>query len=591
MRFRLLFAIFSAAAALRAQVAQTGPTADSKPKARLEGRVLSLTTGEAIRKVTLRLRMNGTVGIATGPVNNSTLVSTSDAEGKFTFEDVDPGRYTLAAERSGFVTQTYSARSGNRGGTPLTLDSGQQIKDIVFKLVPQAVLSGKVVDEDGDPLTGLQIQVFRYTYNRGSRQLQPFGGNNTNPDGTFMIGNLAAGRYFLAAMDMRSMNMGGPQERSTKKGPEEAYVMTYFPNANDASSAAPIDVTAGQEIRGIEIRMRKQPVFSIRGKVAVNAPVQNMALMLISKSNETMFFGRQTSAVRDKEGNFEFRHVVAGSYVIQNNPNMRINGESVTSLAARYEVTVSDHNLEDIAVPLAPLVEITGTLKLEGGTAKPTAPQTQQRSTTPTRGDASGNTAGFDVPQQPNISLNVSQGISFNASNVRANDDGTFQLKNVAPEKYRVNVFGIPDGTYVKSIRFGGQDVTKSELDLTAGSGGTLEILLSATAADVSGVVRDADGKTVGGVFISMWIPGETDQPKAATTDQNGGFRIRNIAPGAYRLVAWEDVEPGLALDPEFRKRFESLAVSVSLQDNSHESVEAKLTPKDVIDAEAAKVK
>jgi len=589
MRFPMLIAIFSAAVALHAQVAQTGatPPAVPNPKGRLEGRVLSSATGEPVRKATLRLRMVGTVGIATGPADNSTMVGTSDAEGKFVFEEVDAGRYSLSAERSGFVQQTYNARSG-RGATPLTFDAGQQIKDIVFKLVPQAVISGKVVDEDGDPIQRVQIQALRYVYNLGKRQLMPTGGVSSNPDGTFMIGNLAAGRYYLAATEMRAAMMG---ERTTAKGPVEGYVMTYFPSAIDASAAAPVDIIAGQELRGMDIRMRKQPVYSIRGTISAPAPAKNVMLMLVPTANQATFMmGRNNAMVREKDGGFEFSNVAPGTYLIQSQ-NVRINGENSAPLVARHEVTVGDHNIEDLVVALSPMLELSGTIKIEGGDWNAGVQQAQQRSAA-ANGTAAPGTPGSSRPQ-PTVQLMVSQGgIAFNgAPNAHASDDGTFQVKNVAPEKYRVSVFGIPDGTYVKSIRFAGQDVARSDLDLTSGSGGQIEVLISPNAADLSGVVRDSNGASMAGVMITMWNPAnEFEPPKGAGADQNGAFKIRNVAPGDYKLIAWEDLEPGLAQNPDFRKRFDTQAISVSLKDNSHESVEVKVTPKDVIDAEVAKV-
>src|ERR1051325_1885538 len=80
--------------------------ADGVKKARLEGIVLSLN-GEAVRKATVRLQ-----GTALQPGQSpSTYSETTDNEGKFIFEDVPAGRYTLSSEKPGFVTGRYGARS------------------------------------------------------------------------------------------------------------------------------------------------------------------------------------------------------------------------------------------------------------------------------------------------------------------------------------------------------------------------------------------------------------------------------------------------------------------------------------------------
>ena len=74
-------------------------------------------------------------------------------------------------------------------------------------------------------------------------------------------------------------------------------------------------------------------------------------------------------------------------------------------------------------------------------------------------------------------------------------------------------------------------------------------------------------------------------------SDTSGAFKMRSLAPGDYKVAAWEDVEAGMVLDPEFLKLFEPRAQSVSLRESSHESLELKMISKDDLDAEAAKLK
>ena len=57
----------------------------------------------------------------------------------------------------------------------------------------------------------------------------------------------------------------------------------------------------------------------------------------------------------------------------------------------------------------------------------------------------------------------------------------------------------------MKSIRFGQQDFTHATIDLTSGVSGSLDILLSPRAAEVSGTVRNQDGAAVTGVEILLW--------------------------------------------------------------------------------------
>ena len=54
------------------------------------------------------------------------------------------------AQRNGFVGQQYGQRSPEGPGAILTLSSGQKLPDITFQMIPAAVITGHVYDEDGD---------------------------------------------------------------------------------------------------------------------------------------------------------------------------------------------------------------------------------------------------------------------------------------------------------------------------------------------------------------------------------------------------------------------------------------------------------
>jgi hypothetical protein len=148
---------------------------------------------------------------------------------------------------------------------------------------------------------------------------------------------------------------------------------------------------------------------------------------------------------------------------------------------------------------------------------------------------------------------------------------------------------------YVKSIRFGQRDVTRTRLDLTSGVTGTLDILLSPRAAEVSGTVRNKDGVAVTGVEITLWPKGMLPEsvwsgPNRTSTDQNGDFRIAGLVPGEYYAIAWEEIDPNLTIDIDFLKRFESQATAVVLEEGAHQTAQPKLISREDAAAEAAKL-
>src|SRR5258707_11314787 len=183
VRLRLL-ALFLAASFANAQ-----PPPDQK-KIRLEGRVMT-TAGDLVRKANVRLQ--GSSGQNGQPP--SVYTEATDNDGKFLFDDVVPGRYSLSSDKAGFVSGRYGARSTNSPGTQINVSAGQEMKDLVILLTPQGVITGRVTDQDGDPVRGVQITVLRTGYPRGRRQFVPAGGASTDDQGNFRAGNLAPGRY------------------------------------------------------------------------------------------------------------------------------------------------------------------------------------------------------------------------------------------------------------------------------------------------------------------------------------------------------------------------------------------------------------
>ena len=264
MRWFPLALLFGASlAAAQNTPSPATPDAEQK-KIRVEGTILSLN-GEAVRKATVRLQ-----GAAGQPGQPPTSYSeTTDNAGKFVFEDVAPGRYTLSAEKAGFVTARYGARSNTSPGTQLNLTAGMEMKDLAIKMTPQGVIAGKVVDQDGDPVISVQVQAMRSAYAGGRKQLQPTGGATTNDLGEYRLINLAPGRYYISATDRRRTVQPFAQERPGRAGTvQEGNITTYYPNGADLSSAVGVDVAAGAEMRGMDIRLLQAKVYTVRGKTA-----------------------------------------------------------------------------------------------------------------------------------------------------------------------------------------------------------------------------------------------------------------------------------------------------------------------------------
>ena len=550
---------------------------------RVEGTVLSLN-GDLVRKATVRLQgIGGQPGQP--PVSYSDI---TDSTGKFVFDDVAPGRYTLSADKPGFAPGRYGARSNTSPGTQLTLTAGMEMKDLTITMTPQGVIAGKVMDKDGDPVVSAQVQTMRFTYASGRKQLQATGGATTNDLGEYRLINLAPGRYIISATDRRPTPFG-TQERPGRAGTVlEGNITTFYPNGADASSAVAVDVAAGSEMRGIDIRLIQAKVYTVRGKAVDSSGASASAVVSLTLKEDggnlpAVLNGGSSSRLRP-DGTFEFRNVVPGTYVLQLGQVIAVNGNQPANVTGRAEVTVGDSNIDDLVLPLVPCPVITGTITLEDGDIA-------------ARLNIAPNTPGVPGPGSSvgRLALNLiaTENVPASVPPAEVKEDGTFRFNAVGTTKYALFV-ALPQGTYLKSARFAGQDVTNALIDTTSGTGGKLDLVLSSKTATVTGSVQNEKGEAPAGVMVTLWPKIPDASPMGGThfsfTDQNGAFKFQSLAPGDYYVAAWEELDLELAQSADFLSHFTSEASAITLAEGGQESQDLKPVPAAKVAVETAKL-
>ena len=128
------------------------------PTGKISGRVVSADTGRPVKRAR--------VFVTAAELPGGRGVVTDDA-GAYELTDLPAGRYSLTVSKSGFVSLAYGQRRPLQAGTPLQLGDGEQLKGVEFRLPRGGVISGRVLDEDGEPVAGAMIRVLRYQYLQG----------------------------------------------------------------------------------------------------------------------------------------------------------------------------------------------------------------------------------------------------------------------------------------------------------------------------------------------------------------------------------------------------------------------------------------
>src|SRR5262249_18035879 len=101
-----------------------GPAQQQTPKASIEGVVIRAGTGQPVSSARVTLTRQGRSGVA--PLGNGTLqpsgtrgapvagtpppTTSTDDSGKFIFQNLDAGSYTLRVQGNGYVQQAYGQR-------------------------------------------------------------------------------------------------------------------------------------------------------------------------------------------------------------------------------------------------------------------------------------------------------------------------------------------------------------------------------------------------------------------------------------------------------------------------------------------------
>jgi hypothetical protein len=460
------------------------------------GSVVNLTTGAALSgvHVTLTQYDDGSIAAVYGAI--------SGKDGSFSMAAVRPGvRYRLEAERAGFLL-VPRMEQGQRGIVQLDLKTGEQVSGYRLEMAPLTVITGRVLDEKGEPAPGIMLRAQRVSQEVAKNVLPPFLAS-TDEMGRFRVAG-PPGKYLLVTAP--SYDREQPETR-TDGTSETFYLATYYPQAATAEAATIVETHAGSDAAGIEIHLIAAPPLGISGLVTGIPAVEGQGLILVSSGPDPSHLSANRFVRFDKEGKFAIVPAEPGYYRITAEFHVR----DRVLYSPVLELTVPGNNAESVRLALQPGFEVSGNVEGEAG----------------------------QVTLSP-VLLGTMMGGGF--APVQA--DGAFRFNSVRPNLYLVRMSGLKDGAYLKSVRLGTKEAPNGVVDLRNGSDGSaLHLTVSPTGAGrVAGTLVDAAGRPIhmeGSVYL---VPDGAEYDVFYTprmqTPVDGAFAIEGIAPGKYRIFA-----------------------------------------------------
>ena len=214
----------------------TGPA--PKGTSQIKGRVTSADTGRPLRRAQVQFNAPELPGGRT--------VST-DLLGEYEALDLPAGRYTIAVRRSGHLRTTYGQRRFGEPGKPLQLAEGQKVDKVDFALDRAGIITGRIMDEAGEPASGVMVWALQPQVFQGQRRLVPTTtAARTDDTGQYRILAVPPGDYVIQAT-LRETWVSDTDENQTL-----GYLPTYFGGTADPLHAQRVRVGVGQQVSPID---------------------------------------------------------------------------------------------------------------------------------------------------------------------------------------------------------------------------------------------------------------------------------------------------------------------------------------------------
>jgi hypothetical protein len=499
---------------------------------------------------------NATVLLANDSDREHKIATKTSADGRFELRNVPSGQYKLRVSRNGYVEQELNQRKPGDPGATFTLRPGQRIPELVFKLARAAVITGKVFDEDGEPMVGVTVRAMRRDFSNGRKGLGFANESTTDDLGEFRLFGLAPGRYYLSAQISAWDHVVGDREfsGSEKNTGEKGYARVYYPSALEVAKASGIYIKEGEVVPAVDIFMKEVTVYTVRGKVQYLFPhrgTSDTRLMVLRRGQKFDWDLAAEQVVVKADGSFQIPELAPGEYTVRADFF-----DQEKFYATQEDLDVLNADVDGFTLSLAQGTEISGHLLWD---SKPSLER--ERASVFLSSEES---SGYDRGGWANVEEN-----------------NQFTMKDVSQGTFRVNVNGISKDCYIKEVHFGETPLPDHLLHVKRGLVGPLDVTISSKGARIQGMVTNNESTPVAGVWV-VAVPEESKRDlrelfKSVTTDQYGRYDLRGLAPGKYSIYSWDGVEREEWEDPDFLKTNGAKGVPIDVIDRDTKSADLQL--------------
>lgn len=472
----------------------------------------------------------------------------TDSQGRYTFKGSLPGTYTIRVEKPEDASEPRSRT--------LTLAPGDRLTGVDLVIPKGASISGKVLDRSGRPISGIVVFAYVRSHELGHMRLFEKGGALTDDRGEYRIAHLPDAAYLVAALPVIRKPL-----RTAKRGPEPAAPLppayppiTFAPSGRSQSAAAVVEVQGGEERRGVDITLEKEPVYCIYFKPGSALPQADAGMLSEAFLDEWL----ETRGPRVGGGSIPLGQDTQICGVPEGDYRLGLLGYTKSpSKGLGYiqaPVLVSQRHTEVGPVDLLGFESLTGTVVVRG--AKP--------------GDPLPEGIRLILPFR-NRSLLPSDTFAGKVAS-----DGTIHLAKVYQDTYGLTFENLPKGHYLVKSTQNGRDTT---LEGVRPGAGPLQIELASDGPILTGKVLTAGNEPSPVSEVTVFLTTKDGTAiRIAQSDQSGTYTFDSaVAPGDYRIVAVPDLPDSQRRDPTIAQRFLANAVDLQLDAGERKALDLKL--------------
>lgn len=480
----------------------------SKPvgQFQISGKVVSSTTGEAVRGASVQL--------APSMQRGNIQQTDSASDGSFEFHNLVPGKYTLSAQAAGFPQQLYEQH--RQFNTAIVVGPEKSSTGIIFRLGPDGSISGRVLDEHNEGSRNAQVMLFEKSTDGGTRMIERRNQTTTDDLGEYRFSHLRPGTYYLALSAqpwyrryMGSTRSFGPGQPQPEVDPalDTAYPVIYYPGATDPDNAGAVVLHPGDRISA---DFDLTPVQSLHMTMRTgggdgNPPIQpNLRPRVFGEA-----WGFMPASMSWGQGQVEISGIAAGDYELE---LMHRGGRN--SSAQQQDIRLqSDGEIDTSSVES--IEQIHGVLKFDGK----------------------------NTPENAFVQLRDLESGRMLGS--RVDDHGEINLQPPHAGRYVISLANAP-GYAIRTISATGARVSGRTIEFSGNQPVEMTIDTSQGVGTINGTVMNGD-KPVSAAMVVLVPPNISDNLSLFRRDQSdsdGTFILRDVVPGTYTAVAiqngWE---------------------------------------------------